>query len=198
MKPRSLNRAPARAAAAFAVIVAAGLAGACGVFADPAPSPLLHGGEMMNMKLESEAFRAGNPIPTVYTCKGQSLSPPLSWQDVPDGTQTLALIADDPDAPMGTWVHWVVYNIPADRRSFKQSVDKTDSLPDGTRQGKNSSGSIGYQGPCPPSGTHRYFFKLYALDTTLDMRSAATKQDLLDAMDGHVLAYGELMGTFSH
>jgi hypothetical protein len=137
------------------------------------------------------------PIPAYHTCDGDDLSPPLDWNDPPEGTQSFVLIMDDPDAPGGTWVHWVLYNIPAEARNLQANVSPEAQLPDGSTHGINSWGRLGYGGPCPPSGTHRYFFKLYALDTTLSLGENADKTQLLAAMEGHVLAEAELMGTFS-
>ncbi|HEX5836824.1 MAG TPA: YbhB/YbcL family Raf kinase inhibitor-like protein, partial [Anaerolineales bacterium] len=117
----------------------------------------------------------------------------------PAGTQSFTLIVDDPDAPMGTWVHWVLYNIPADRRSLQEDLPVTGKNidPSAVFTGKNSSGNIGYDGPCPPSGTHRYYFRLYALDTTISLLPGAAREKILKEMEGHILAQGELMGTFS-
>ena len=151
----------------------------------------------MALSISSTAFAAGASIPAVYSCKGQSISPPLAWNDPPGGTKSFALIADDPDAPIGTFVHWVIYNIPASSRGLPEAVPMGAQLADGTQQGKNGAGASGYMGPCPPSGTHRYFFKLYALDAAVSLSSGAGKDDLLKAMQGHILAQGELMGTFS-
>jgi Raf kinase inhibitor-like YbhB/YbcL family protein len=148
-------------------------------------------------ELTSPAFAAGQAIPAKYTCKGENVSPALSWGDPPDGTQTLVLIVDDPDAPGGTWVHWVMFNIPADVRDLSENFPGDATLPDGSVQGITDFGKPGYGGPCPPSGTHRYFFKLYALDTTLTLDAKTKKADLEAAMDGHILAQTELMGTFS-
>jgi hypothetical protein len=148
------------------------------------------------MELKSTAFEAGNMIPSKYTCDGQDLSPPLAWSNVPPKTRILALIADDPDAPRGTWVHWVMWNIPADARSLDENVPKRDSLPNGAKQGTTDFKRVGYGGPCPPSGTHRYFFKLYALDTTLNLPASTTKRDLEQAMKGHIVQQAELMGTY--
>ncbi|MDE2060300.1 MAG: YbhB/YbcL family Raf kinase inhibitor-like protein [candidate division NC10 bacterium] len=148
------------------------------------------------MKLESQAFQPGDMIPPKYTCDGQDISPPLSWSDPPTGTTSFALISDDPDAPMGTWVHWVIWNIPASVRAVKENFPKTASLPNGTTQGTTDFRRVGYGGPCPPSGTHRYFFKLYALDTTLNLPSSTTKKDLEKAIHSHILAQTELMGTY--
>lgn len=149
------------------------------------------------MTLTSSAFTHGAMIPKEYTCDGKDISPPLSWGDPPEKTQSFALIMDDPDAPMGTWVHWVIYNIPATARGLPEGVPKDADLPDGSRQGRNSWRKIGYGGPCPPSGTHRYFFKLYALDIVLTLASGATKDELLKAMEGHILANAELMGRYA-
>jgi hypothetical protein len=115
---------------------------------------------------------------------------------VPEGTRSFALIADDPDAPVGTWVHWVLYNIPSSARTLIESIPADAKLADGSINGKNSWGKPGYGGPCPPSGTHRYFFKLYALDTVLNLGSGATKEQLLNAMQGHILGQAELMGKY--
>lgn len=151
----------------------------------------------MSITLSSTVFTAGASIPTDYSCKGRSVSPPLAWSNTPAGTGSFALIVDDPDAPIGTFVHWVIYNIPASSRGLAEAVPLTGQLADGTLQGNNGSGRVGYTGPCPPSGTHRYFFKLYALDNVLGLSSGADKDQLLKAMQGHILAQGELMGTFS-
>jgi Raf kinase inhibitor-like YbhB/YbcL family protein len=149
------------------------------------------------MELKSPAFTAGGTIPKKYTCDGPDVSPPLSWSDVPAGAKSLTLIADDPDAPMGTWVHWVAWNIPPNARGLEEGMPKKDSLPNGMKQGTTDFRSIGYGGPCPPSGTHRYFFKLYALDTTLNLPPSTTKKDLEKAMQGHLLQQGELMGKYA-
>jgi Raf kinase inhibitor-like YbhB/YbcL family protein len=146
----------------------------------------------MSLTLTSDAFANGQSIPAKYSCVGKNISPALAWNEPPAGTQSFALIVDDPDAPMGTWVHWVLLNIPVDTRSLQENMDAN-----AMSIGKNSSGNMRYDGPCPPSGTHRYFFKLYALDSTLSLSPGATKEQLLTAMKGHILAQGELMGTFS-
>jgi Raf kinase inhibitor-like YbhB/YbcL family protein len=146
----------------------------------------------MSLELTSDAFTNGQSIPAKYSCVGKNISPALAWNEPPAGTQSFALIVDDPDAPMGTWVHWVLFNIPADTRGLQENAD-TSAL----SVGKNSSGNMRYDGPCPPSGTHRYFFKLYALDSTLSLSPGATKEQVLKEMEGHILAQGELMGTFS-
>jgi len=148
------------------------------------------------MEINSPAFAHGAPIPREHTCDGKDVSPPLSFAAPPPGTLSLALIADDPDAPMGTWVHWVAWNIPAGSRSLPANLPGKDTLPDGTRQGINDFRRPGYGGPCPPSGTHRYYFRLYALDTSLDLPATTTRGDLDKAMRGHVLAQAELLGTY--
>ncbi len=150
----------------------------------------------MPFELKS-AFAAGQSIPRKYTCDGDDISPPLQWNNAPEGTQAFALIADDPDAPVGTWVHWVLYNLPGETRALPEAVPPDADLPDGSRHGKSSWGRLGYGGPCPPGGTHRYFFKLYALDTVLDLAPGASKEQLLQGMEGHILAQTELMGLYS-
>ena len=153
----------------------------------------------MSLELTSDAFANGQTIPVKYSCKGKNISPALTWNEPPPGTQSFALIVDDPDAPMGIWVHWVVFNIPANTRSLPEDVQITEKniKPNMISMGKNSWGDLRYGGPCPPSGTHRYYFKLYALDTTISLLPGASKEQVLKAMQGHVLAEGELMGTFS-
>ena len=146
----------------------------------------------MSLTLTSDAFANGQSIPVKYSCRGNNISPARAWNDPPPGAKSFALIVDDPDAPMGTWVHWVLYNIPDGTRSLQENMD-TGAM----SVGKNSSGKMRYDGPCPPSGTHRYFFKLYALDSTLSLSPGVTKEQVLKAMEGHILAQGELMGTFS-
>ena len=151
----------------------------------------------MSMKLSSPAFEPGEPIPQKHTCQGQDISPPLRWEALPVGTRSLALICDDPDAPVGTWVHWVIYGLPASTAELPERVPTSETLSSGARQGLNDFRRVGYGGPCPPpGGAHRYFFRLYALDTELSLKPRATKADLLRAMEGHILAQGELMGTY--
>jgi len=162
---------------------------------DPA-APTAKGGHPMAMEIDSSAFRDGQAIPEKFTCDGADRSPPLSWSGVPEGTGSLALIVDDPDAPGGTFVHWVLFNLPAASTDLPAGVEGQKVRADGSRQGRNGFGNIGYGGPCPPGGTHRYYFKLYALDTLLELGAGAGKQDLLEAMEGHVLAEGQLMGTY--
>ncbi len=151
----------------------------------------------MSITVSSTAFSANQPIPSIYSCRGKDTSPPLGWMGAPSATKSFALIVDDPDAPGGTYVHWVIYNIPATAQGLPGSVPGQANLVDGSLQGNNSSGGIGYMGPCPPSGTHHYHFKLYALDAALSLSSGATKDELLKAMQGHILAQGELIGLFS-
>jgi Raf kinase inhibitor-like YbhB/YbcL family protein len=151
----------------------------------------------MSFVLSSTAFSGGEPIPVAHSCRGADASPPLAWTEPPADTRSFALIVDDPDAPAGTWVHWVIFNIPPGTRGLRESAPAEATLFDGSLQGKNSSGGLGYQGPCPPAGTHRYFFRLYALDAVLGLGSGVSKAAVLQAMDGHVLGQAELMGTFS-
>ncbi|HOO40687.1 MAG TPA: YbhB/YbcL family Raf kinase inhibitor-like protein [Syntrophales bacterium] len=148
------------------------------------------------MKIESPQINDGAMIPSKYTCDGKDISPPLAWKDVPDGTKSFALISDDPDAPMGTWVHWVIYNIPPDVTELEENIPREKEFKNGIVQGTNSWPKIGYGGPCPPSGTHRYYFKLYALDTMLSLKPGADKAQLFKAMAGHILAEAQLMGKY--
>jgi len=149
------------------------------------------------MELTSSAFEEGGSIPSLYTCDGKDTSPPLSWSGAPPDTKTFALILDDPDAPRGTWVHWILWNLPATATELKEALPAIPHLPSGALQGKNDSGDSGYGGPCPPSGTHRYFFKLFALDSVMALKSGATKSQLEAAMKGHVLSQATLMGVYS-
>jgi Raf kinase inhibitor-like YbhB/YbcL family protein len=135
-------------------------------------------------------------IPAEYTCDGQDISPPLNWKNLPPGTKSLTLICDDPDAPVGIWVHWVVFNIPPEESGLAENVRPERELNNGMRQGNNDWRKIGYGGPCPPGGTHRYFFKLYALDTELDLEPGATDKAVLKAMKGHILAEAQLTGKY--
>jgi len=149
------------------------------------------------LAIASPAFSEGARIPKKYTADGENVSPPLKWSSVPTGTRSFALIVDDPDAPAGTWVHWVIFNIPATVIELPEKVPSVNSLPDGAIQGRNDFHEIGFDGPSPPSGTHRYFFKLYALDSMLKLPAGSTKADLLEAMQGHVIAEAHLMGRYS-
>jgi Raf kinase inhibitor-like YbhB/YbcL family protein len=151
----------------------------------------------MTIQLTSPAFEEGNPIPTKFTCDDADVSPPLGWTDIPTGTASLALICDDPDAPVGTWVHWVLYDLPPDTTGLEEAVPASERIDGLATQGKNDFKRVGYGGPCPPSGKpHRYFFKLYALDSKLGLKPGATKKELEKAMKGHILAEGTLMGTY--
>ena len=149
------------------------------------------------MTITSTAFTNGGMIPPKYTADGADVSPPLAFANAPAGTKTFALICDDPDAPRGTWVHWVLYNLPVSVKSLPEHVPTQPKLPNGALQGKSDFGKIGYGGPAPPSGTHRYFFKVYALNAELKLGSGATKAQLVKAMNGHILAQGELVGKYS-
>lgn len=160
--------------------------------------PLGHGEENMKNQIlvKSPAFNEGAGIPAEHTCDGADISPPLQWTGVPAEAKSLALIADDPDAPAGDWVHWVLYDLPPDVSQLPAAVPATARLSTGGAQGKTDFGRTGYGGPCPPHGSHRYFFKIYALDTLLRLEPGATKKELLKAMQGHVLAEGQLMGKY--
>lgn len=156
----------------------------------------------MSLTLTSAAFNNGENIPTKYTCDGEDISPPLSWSDVPPGTKSLALIVDDPDAPdpaapQRTWVHWVLYDIPPDATDLKENAS-SGNLPPGTREGSNDWRRTGYGGPCPPIGRHRYFFKLYALDTILSDLGKPDKAALEKRMQAHILGKAELVGGYQH
>jgi len=148
------------------------------------------------IKLSSSAFAEGQAIPRAYTCDGINISPPLEWTGVPKSAKTITIIADDPDAPAGTWVHWVIYNLPADTIGMVENLPSTEDVKGGGLQGKNDFEKIGYGGPCPPSGTHRYFFRIYALDNELPLKAGATKAEVEKASAGHILAQAQLMGTY--
>jgi hypothetical protein len=151
----------------------------------------------MKPELISPAFKEGESIPTRHTCDGEDVSPPLKWTRVPEGARSVALICDDPDAPAGTWVHWVLYDLPSTVTELPEAIAPSETTPQGAKQGTNDFQRLGYGGPCPPPGKpHRYFFKLYALDTQLDLKPRATKKDVVNAMKGHILAEGQLMGTY--
>ena len=161
------------------------------------PSNQATGGKKMEMKVTSKAFQDGGMIPKQYTCDGANISPPIAWDSVPEKTKSIALIADDPDAPGKTWVHWVAFNIPASAHEIPENVPAQENISGGGKQGTNDFKKVGYGAPCPPSGSaHRYYFKLFALDTELTQDSSATKDQLLKAMDGHVLGEGQLMGKY--
>lgn len=156
----------------------------------------------MKLQITSTAFAEGQAIPQKYTCQGGNVSPQLKWTNAPANTRSFALIADDPDAPdpkapKMTWVHWVLYDLPATTTELPEDVGKTPTLPSGAKHGITDFKQFGYGGPCPPPGdAHRYFFKVYALDAVLNLKPGVTKSDLLKAMEGHVLAQGQVMGTY--
>jgi Raf kinase inhibitor-like YbhB/YbcL family protein len=167
----------------------------CAVPAGSADQP--QPSKAMNLPITSTAFAEGQPIPPKYTCEGSDISPPLTWTNGPANTRSFALIAEDPDAPMGTWVHWVIYDLTPSTKSLPEDVARTQFITGNAKQGINDFHRLGYGGPCPPPGKpHRYIFKLYALDRTLDLKPGATKKDVETAMRGHVLAEGHLMGTY--
>ncbi len=181
-----------KAFGAFLVVAFAGFSAFLtqrGLAAPPGPEGKL--------ALTSPAFAPGGTIPREYTCEGGDSAPALKWTGPPKGTKSLALIMDDPDAPSGTWVHWVAFNIPAEARELPAGIAKESELANGALQGQNSFERLGYGGPCPPPGpAHRYFFKLYALDVKLDLKSGAAKPDVENAIKGHTLAKAELMGRY--
>ena len=150
----------------------------------------------MTFTLTSPAFRPGEKIPAKYTCDGKNTSIPLAWTDAPNNTKSFALINDDPDCSGGPFVHWLIYNIPGHRKDLPENFPLDSDLPDGTLQGLNDFSKIGYGGPCPPSGTHRYFFTLYALDQVLSLHSKMQRKDLDLAIQTHVLGRAQLMGTY--
>ena len=148
------------------------------------------------MSLSSTAFKDGQTIPAQYTCDGKNASPPLAWTGAPENTQSLLLIVDDPDAPGGVWTHWLVYDMPADTLNLPEEAAKS-SAASAFKQGRNDFKQIGYGGPCPPAGKgHRYYFKIFALDTKLNLAAGASRQDIDAAMAKHVLSMGQLMGTY--
>lgn len=150
----------------------------------------------MEIRVESPAFGHGQKIPEKYTCRGEGASPVIRWETAGDSAESFAVICEDPDAPMGTFTHWVVYDLPPDVHELPERIPNRDKLPSGGTHGINSMHKSGYVGPCPPSGTHRYFFKVFALDIKLDLKPGAGKDQVLKAMQGHVLGEGELMGTY--
>jgi Raf kinase inhibitor-like YbhB/YbcL family protein len=174
--------------------------GQCGLLPDVDNEFISYGEPAMPMRLTTNAFQHNSEIPSDYTCQGEDISPALTWNGVPAGTKSLALIVDDPDAPdpaapKMTWVHWVLYNIPPEVHELPQGVD-TSELPTGTLQGVNDWRRMGYGGPCPPIGRHRYFYKLYALDQVLPNLGRPGKAELEEAMEGHIITCAELVGTY--
>lgn len=148
------------------------------------------------MKLSSQAFSSGDFIPKKYTCDGEDMSPPVRWTDQPEQTHSLALIFEDPDAPSKTWIHWVLYNIPPHLQEIGEDQPDDSNLDDGMMHGINDFGKKGYGGPCPPGGTHRYFMRLFALDTDLDLKPGLKASQLREMMSGHIIAEAELMGRY--
>ncbi|MCX5677508.1 MAG: YbhB/YbcL family Raf kinase inhibitor-like protein [Candidatus Omnitrophica bacterium] len=149
------------------------------------------------LEVASSAFKEGEMIPKKYSAYGENISPEISWPKPPIGTKCFALICEDPDAPIGIWTHWVVFNIPGKSRGLKESIPPHEALDDGTIQGLNDSKRIGYDGPRPPFGNHRYYFKVYALDTRLNLGARVTRDELLEAMKGNILAEGSVMGRYA-
>lgn len=168
----------------------------CARRSQPANTPARANPVKAEIKLTSVAFNQGQPIPRAYTCDGVNISPPLEWGGVPKTAKTLVIFCDDPDAPGGTWVHWVIYNLPAENIGLVENLPATENLKAGGFQGKNDFGKTAYGGPCPPSGTHHYFFRIYALDSELPLKGGVTKTELMKAMDDHVVLQGQLMGTY--
>lgn len=150
----------------------------------------------MAITLTSSAFTEGAMIPKKYTCDAEDVSPDLKWFGVSESARSLALVCDDPDAPVGTWVHWVLFNIPVDVSALPAGIPADATLKNGARHGRNDFRKLGYGGPCPPGGTHRYYFRIYALDTVLPLESGSTRAQLLAAMKGHILDEGQLMGKY--
>lgn len=181
-------------AASLSLTSAASIAAGPAIF-DANRGPRRH---TMSFVLETKTFPMGGEIPARYTCSGDDVSPALAWSGAPQGTKSFALIVDDPDAPSGTFTHWIVYDLPAATHQLPENVSKADDLSGGGRQGRNDFRRVGYGGPCPPPGkAHRYFFKLYALDAALNLPAGASRRDVEGAMSGHVLAHAELMGKFA-
>ncbi|MGH7972058.1 MAG: YbhB/YbcL family Raf kinase inhibitor-like protein [Limisphaerales bacterium] len=149
------------------------------------------------MQLTSSAFKSGEPIPATYTCDAKDVSPPLEWSGAPAQAKSLVLLVNDPDAPVGDWVHWVLYDLPAGTSALPEDLPKGQYVLNGARQGLNDFRHLGYGGPCPPPGKpHRYFFRIYALDRLLDLKPGLTRKEIETAMQGHVLAEGQLIGTY--
>jgi Raf kinase inhibitor-like YbhB/YbcL family protein len=186
------------------VLIPSLLLASCGR-STPTDSVLPDDPARLTIRLRSPAFADGGAIPPVYTCDGKDISPPLTWSGVPEAALSLALIGDDPDAPRGTWTHWVLYDLTPDVTGLPEGLPpenpphlgSAQGAGDDMRQGRNDFGRIGYGGPCPPGGTHRYVFRLYALDARLNLEPGATRDQVLHASKGHVLAEGRLVGTYS-
>jgi len=151
----------------------------------------------MTIKITSPVFHEGEHIPKRFSCNDVNVSPPLDFVDIPEATESIALILEDPDAPGGLFTHWIIFNLPADTENLPEHVKGRELMDDGSKHGLNSFGLVGYGGPCPPRGTHRYFFKIYALDEKLDLPPLIRRDEILEAMEGHILDKGELMGVFT-
>jgi Raf kinase inhibitor-like YbhB/YbcL family protein len=179
------------------LLVAANVVSVPTVVAGPISLAMAQGAGKMAFAISSSSFPEGADIPKKFTCDGADVSPELSWTEPPPGTQSFTLIADDPDAPSGTWTHWVLFDLPAATTSLAEGVNKIDELPGGERQGRNDFRKIGYNGPCPPPGKpHRYFFKIYALNGKLNLKPGASKQEVEQAMEGRILGKAEWMGKY--
>ena len=150
-----------------------------------------------DLVVTSPAFDDGGMMPDRYAYRGENVSPPIWWSNVPQSAKTVAIICDDPDAPGGSWVHWIIFNIPSASGGTPEGVPHGEALPGGIRQGMNDFRKIGYDGPAPPSGTHRYYFNVYVLDRKIDIRPGSSAKDILAAMEGHILAKGSLMGRYA-
>lgn len=210
MRHESLSILSSRAGLALGFAVFLGIVGGCsnaeesrGGQSAPGQAANLLGGKKMTLQVTSSAFTQGHPIPKKFTGEGADVSPALAWSDVPEGTKELVLICDDPDAPNGDWVHWVIYKLPPDTKGLPEGVPRKTRLkdPHGAVQGKNSwpeGENVGYRGPMPPPGhgVHHYYFKLYALDTPLPDEPGLTKKSIVERLDDHILAEGVLMGTY--
>lgn len=178
-------------------VVVAGLLLSCGSKTSALDGAGLEKGAAMGFELKSAELHPNDPIPQRFTCDGADVSPPLTWEGAPAGTRSFSVVAEDPDAPGGTFVHWVLYDVPGTARALPENLPQQKTLPDGSRQGRNGFGRIGYGGPCPPPGpAHRYSFRLFALDATLDLAPGASRGDLDRAMKGKILAQAELLGRY--
>jgi len=192
MKGRRLLRAYSATRVALSLMLLGMLAAGCA-----SQDPTLPEENEMALSLSSPVFQESEKIPSKYTCDGQDISPPLMWGEPPSGTQAFALIMDDPDAPGGVFTHWVIFNLPVDSRELPEAVPHNNQLDNKALQGMTDFGRVGYSGPCPPTGpAHHYLFSLYALDQPLDLNAGASKKQVLDAMQGHILAQGQLTGIY--
>jgi Raf kinase inhibitor-like YbhB/YbcL family protein len=188
------NRLRSIFGASFSLLL---LAGCSNHIQQPDPANTTKDAATTAMTISSAAFADGQAVPDKYTCHGQDISPPLQWSGAPAQTKSIALTVEDPDAPSGTFTHWVIFDMPATTSGLSENVSKTATLPDGSEQGKNSFGNTGYNGPCPPGGkTHHYIFKVYALDAPVTLDSGSSREELLNAINRHVLAQGQLTGTY--